>query len=59
MDVLRNGLPDWKQPVYYFRATAKLSLRGLAILLMGVTSVMHYAALWGTYVYTHNLLLRC
>eukprot|EP00038_Savillea_parva_P016890 m.18502 g.18502 ORF g.18502 m.18502 type:complete len:487 (-) comp3599_c0_seq1:176-1636(-) len=49
-DVLVNGLPNWKQPMYYFRATAKLSLQGLVILLLGVSTVMHYAALWARYL---------
>eukprot|EP00041_Stephanoeca_diplocostata_P016874 m.334715 g.334715 ORF g.334715 m.334715 type:complete len:397 (-) comp20513_c0_seq2:515-1705(-) len=49
-DVLENGLPNWKQPIYYFRASAKLSVRGVALLMIMASGVMHYCALWAHYL---------
>lgn len=44
--VLRDGLPDWRHPVYYFRATAKMSVPGVLALLAVAATVVQAAGLW-------------
>lgn len=45
-EVLRDGLPDWRHPVYYFRATAKMSVPGVLALLAVAATVVQAAGLW-------------
>ena len=48
--VLQTGLPDWKQPVFYYRRVRKLGLTELAVILLLILTVGHYLVLWATYL---------
>ncbi|CAG0912413.1 unnamed protein product [Notodromas monacha] len=47
--VLREGLPDWKQPVFYFRRMRKMGFGELFVLLGTLMTVGHYLMSWGAY----------
>uniref|UniRef100_A0A8C3VZ28 DnaJ homolog subfamily C member 1 n=1 Tax=Catagonus wagneri TaxID=51154 RepID=A0A8C3VZ28_9CETA len=49
-DILINGLPDWRQPVYYYRRVRKMSNAELALLLFIILTVGHYAVVWSIYL---------
>ncbi len=48
--VLRDGLPDWRQPIYYFRKVKKMGLAELAVLLLVVSTIGHYVVSWAVYL---------
>ncbi|XP_038654032.1 dnaJ homolog subfamily C member 1 isoform X2 [Scyliorhinus canicula] len=48
-EVLENGLPDWRQPVFYYRRVRKLSNVELSLLLFIILTVGHYAVVWSIY----------
>ncbi|XP_072031966.1 dnaJ homolog subfamily C member 1-like [Amphiura filiformis] len=47
--VLEHGLPDWRQPVYYYRRVRKMGLLELSILLTIILTVGHYLVIWSMY----------
>ncbi|XP_053428083.1 dnaJ homolog subfamily C member 1 [Nycticebus coucang] len=49
-DILVNGLPDWRQPVFYYRRVRKMSNAELALLLFIILTVGHYAVVWSIYL---------
>ncbi|KAE8290449.1 DnaJ-like protein subfamily C member 1 DnaJ protein-like protein MTJ1 Precursor [Larimichthys crocea] len=49
-DILVNGLPDWRQPVFYYRRVRKMSNSELAFLLFLILTVGHYAVIWSIYL---------
>ncbi|NXI46969.1 DNJC1 protein, partial [Galbula dea] len=49
-DILLNGLPDWRQPVFYYRRVRKMSNAELALLLFIILTVGHYAVVWSIYL---------
>ncbi|KAM6451381.1 dnaJ homolog subfamily C member 1 isoform 1-T1 [Liasis olivaceus] len=49
-DILINGLPDWRQPVFYYRRVRKMSNEELALLLLIILTVGHYAVVWSIYL---------
>uniref|UniRef100_A0A4W3GSJ1 DnaJ homolog subfamily C member 1 n=1 Tax=Callorhinchus milii TaxID=7868 RepID=A0A4W3GSJ1_CALMI len=49
-DVLANGLPDWRQPVFYYRRVRKMSNAELSLLLFVILTVGHYAVVWSIYL---------
>ncbi|XP_075408592.1 dnaJ homolog subfamily C member 1 [Tenrec ecaudatus] len=48
--ILISGLPDWRQPVFYYRRVRKLSNAELALLLFIILTVGHYAVVWSIYL---------
>ena len=48
--VLRDGLPDWRQPVYYFRKARKLGLVEMFVILFIIFTVGHYLVIWAMYL---------
>ncbi|XP_014671352.1 PREDICTED: uncharacterized protein F54F2.9-like [Priapulus caudatus] len=48
-DILKNGLPNWRQPVYYYRKARKLGLLEIAILLVAIITVGQYIVAWAAY----------
>ncbi|GCB68061.1 dnaJ homolog subfamily C member 1 [Scyliorhinus torazame] len=48
-EVLENGLPDWRQPVFYYRRVRKMSNVELSLLLFIILTVGHYAVVWSIY----------
>ncbi|XP_062271362.1 dnaJ homolog subfamily C member 1 isoform X1 [Scomber scombrus] len=49
-DIMVNGLPDWRQPVFYYRRVRKMSNAELAFLLFLILTVGHYAIIWSIYL---------
>jgi len=49
-EILVNGLPDWRQPVYYYRHVRKMGLVEFAILLTVLLTVGHIITLWSIYL---------
>uniref|UniRef100_A0A1A7WT84 DnaJ homolog subfamily C member 1 n=2 Tax=Iconisemion striatum TaxID=60296 RepID=A0A1A7WT84_9TELE len=49
-DILVNGLPDWRQPVFYYRRVRKMSNAELGFLLFFILTVGHYAVIWSIYL---------
>uniref|UniRef100_A0A3Q0R8F3 DnaJ homolog subfamily C member 1 n=1 Tax=Amphilophus citrinellus TaxID=61819 RepID=A0A3Q0R8F3_AMPCI len=49
-DILLNGLPDWRQPVFYYRRVRKMSNAELGFLLFLILTVGHYAVIWSIYL---------
>lgn len=49
-DILVNGLPDWRQPVFYYRRVRKMSNTELTLLLFLILTVGHYAVIWSIYL---------
>ena len=49
-DILVNGLPDWQQPVYYYRRVRKMGLIELAVLLTIILTTGHIITLWSIYI---------
>ncbi|XP_061443120.1 dnaJ homolog subfamily C member 1 isoform X1 [Rhineura floridana] len=49
-DILVNGLPDWRQPVFYYRRVRKMSNAELALLLFIILTVGHYTVVWSIYL---------
>ena len=48
-DVLVNGLPTWRQPIYYYRKVRKFGFAESAVVLIIIASIIHYAMLWAAY----------
>jgi len=49
-EILVNGLPDWRQPVYYYRHVRKMGLLEFAVLLTVILTVGHIITLWSIYL---------
>ncbi|CAL1580779.1 unnamed protein product [Knipowitschia caucasica] len=49
-DILEHGLPDWRQPVFYYRSVRKMSNTELCLLLFIISTVAHYTVLWSVYL---------
>ncbi|XP_052094861.1 uncharacterized protein F54F2.9-like [Mytilus californianus] len=47
--VLENGLPDWRQPIYYYRRARKMGMFELLGLLFSILTLGHYIVLWASY----------
>ncbi|KAK9501647.1 hypothetical protein O3M35_012338 [Rhynocoris fuscipes] len=48
-DVLENGLPDWKQAVYYYRRVRKMGLAEMGIILFIIITIGQYLVAWAAY----------
>lgn len=48
-DVLKNGLPNWKSAVYYYRHVRKMGLTEMAIILFVIITVCQYIISWAAY----------
>ena len=48
--ILRDGLPDWRQPVYYYRKARKLGLVEMFVILFVISTVGHYLVIWAMYL---------
>lgn len=61
--VLVNGLPTWRQPMYYYRKVRKFGFAESAVVLAIIASIIHYAMLWAAYwekcfeIVSHTLYL--
>ena len=48
--MLRDGLPDWRQPIYYYRKVKKMGLLESFLLLFVVFTLGHYVVSWAVYL---------
>jgi DnaJ homolog subfamily C member 1 len=48
-NVLKNGLPNWRQAVYYYRKARKMGVAESSILLFIIITVCQYIVSWGVY----------
>jgi len=48
-DVLVNGLPDWRQPIYYYRKVRKFGIAESSLVLLIIVTLIHYAVIWAAY----------
>ncbi|EDO28803.1 predicted protein [Nematostella vectensis] len=48
--ILRDGMPDWRQPVYYYRRVRKMGLVEFVILLFFILTIGHYIVAWSIYL---------
>jgi hypothetical protein len=53
--ILVEGLPDWRQPIYYYRRVRKMGLIELTALLLVIGSVGQY--IFGLAVYVEKKLV--
>ena len=49
-EVLENGLPDWKQAVYYYRRVRKMGLAEMIVILFIIVSIGQYCVAWAGYL---------
>ncbi|XP_069110655.1 dnaJ homolog subfamily C member 1-like isoform X1 [Argopecten irradians] len=48
--VLENGLPDWRQPVFYYRRVRKLGMLELLAFMCGILTLGQYLVLWSVFL---------
>ncbi|CAB0006324.1 unnamed protein product [Nesidiocoris tenuis] len=48
-DVLVNGLPDWKQAIYYYRRVRKMGLVEMSVILFIIITIGQYCVAWAAY----------
>ncbi|XP_067935208.1 dnaJ homolog subfamily C member 1-like [Watersipora subatra] len=48
-EILQNGLPTWRQPMYYYRKVRKFGFTESAVSLVIIISVIHYAMVWAAF----------
>lgn len=48
--ILRDGLPDWRQPVFYYRRVRKMGLVEFALLIFLILTIGHYIVAWSIYL---------
>ncbi|KAK3715616.1 hypothetical protein QZH41_009608 [Actinostola sp. cb2023] len=48
--ILRDGLPDWRQPVFYYRRVRKMGFIEFFILLFLILTVGHFIVIWSMYL---------
>ncbi|KAL7028617.1 hypothetical protein ACKWTF_005926 [Chironomus riparius] len=48
--VLKNGMPNWRSAVYYYRKARKMGLAEGATLLFVIITVAQYIVSWGVYL---------
>jgi DnaJ homolog subfamily C member 1 len=47
--ILEFGLPDWKQPIYYYRRARKLNILELIVTIGIVVIIGHFFVMWAQY----------
>ncbi|KAH8023252.1 hypothetical protein HPB51_011695 [Rhipicephalus microplus] len=47
--VLENGLPDWRQPVYYYRRVRKMGIAELSFFLVVLLTLGQHVVAWAAY----------
>ena len=56
--ILQHGLPDWRQPVFYYRRVRKMGVVELGALLCVIITIGHYFVLWAVYLERRLALVR-
>ncbi|KAK7600996.1 hypothetical protein V9T40_008437 [Parthenolecanium corni] len=49
-NILENGLPDWRQAVYYYRRVRKMGMQEMLLILTIIISIGQYLVAWGSYL---------
>lgn len=49
-EVLKNGLPNWKSAVYYYRHVRKMGLAETLLTLFIVVTIGQYFVAWAAYI---------
>ncbi|KAJ9596534.1 hypothetical protein L9F63_012433, partial [Diploptera punctata] len=49
-EVLKNGLPDWRQAVYYYRRVRKMGLVEMSVILFILITIGQYIVSWAAYL---------
>lgn len=57
-NVLKNGLPNWKSAVYYYRKARKMGLAESSILLFIIVTICQYIVAWGVYIEKKYTMVR-
>lgn len=57
-EILEVGLPDWREPVFYYRKMRKMGLLELSCLLLVVVCVGQYLYGWAVYI-EKQIVLVC
>ena len=55
--ILEHGLPNWRDPVFYFRRVRKMSILEIGTALAIIISIGHYFVLWAQYFETKLTLV--
>ncbi|CAB3998995.1 dnaJ homolog subfamily C member 1 [Paramuricea clavata] len=48
--ILRDGLPDWRQPVFYYRRVRKMGFLEFLIFIFVIFTVGHFIIAWSVYL---------
>lgn len=48
--ILRDGLPDWRQPVYYYRRVRKMGFVEFLVFIIVIFTVGHFIIAWSVYL---------
>lgn len=48
--ILRNGLPDWRQPVFYYRRVRKMGILEFLVFIFVIFTVGHFIIAWSIYL---------
>lgn len=48
-EILQNGLPDWRMPIYYYRRVRKMGLWEMFVFLFLLLTVGQYIVAWSMY----------
>ena len=57
--ILRDGLPDWRQPVFYYRRVRKMGLIEFTLLIFLILTIGHYIVAWSIYLEKKFELVCC
>lgn len=49
-EILVNGLPDWRQPVYYYRRVRKMGMLELLLILLFIITIGQIVLGWASYL---------
>lgn len=49
-EVLINGLPDWRQPIYYYRKYRKMGNLEVSIIVSVILTIGHFLTWWVAYL---------
>lgn len=48
--ILRDGLPDWRQPVFYYRRVRKMGILEFLVFIFVIFTVGHFIIAWSIYL---------
>lgn len=48
-EVLKNGLPNWKSALYYYRRVRKMGLAEMSFIVFMILTIGQYIVSWAAY----------